>query len=67
MTDRPSAGPVCYRCTDTRRGGRVRLSVTHRRDVRHRYRDVERTICLDCLAAIGLLELSDEVIGERRA
>ncbi|WP_254863888.1 hypothetical protein [Halovivax gelatinilyticus] len=59
MTD----GSACYRCGGTRRGGRVRLSATHRRDVVHRFRDVQRTICLDCLAGIGMLELCED--GER--
>ncbi|WP_254864171.1 hypothetical protein [Halovivax gelatinilyticus] len=54
MTD----NPFCYRCNDSLDGCHwIRLTTEHRGAVADNYRDVERFVCPDCLAAIGLLEI----------
>lgn len=48
---------TCYRCGDSLfEAHRIRLSAVHSGSLANRCLDVERRICLDCLAAIGLLE-----------
>ncbi|WP_254861744.1 hypothetical protein [Halovivax gelatinilyticus] len=57
MTD----NPFCYRCNDSLDGRHwIRLTTEHRGAVADNYRDVERLVCPDCLAGIGLLEIDPE-------
>lgn len=59
--DGPSAGPACERCgvvlTET---DWVRLKAIHQGTSSERYRDSEKRVCVDCLAAIGMLEIETD-------
>lgn len=55
---RPPDPPICYRCGDLLTETHwIRLSAAHQGPAASTYRDVDRPICPDCLAAIGLLEI----------
>lgn len=57
----PSNGPACDRCDDSLDGAHsIRLSASHRGPLADRYLDVDRRVCVDCLAAIGMLEFAVE-------
>ncbi|WP_254864462.1 hypothetical protein [Halovivax gelatinilyticus] len=59
MTDaqRESNDQACYRCGDSLHDAhRIRLSAAHSGPLGDRCLDVERPICPDCLAGIGMLE-----------
>ena len=52
--------PACYRCdASLDNTHRIQLSSTHEGKCTDRFDDVDRRICLDCLAAIGMLEFAD--------
>ena len=49
----------CYRCDGPLADGhQIRLTVAHQGVHADRFSGVNRQICLDCLAAIGLLEFA---------
>ncbi|WP_247731038.1 hypothetical protein [Halovivax limisalsi] len=58
--DRPSPGRACERCgqelTDAHS---VRLVAVHEGAHADRYRDVEKHVCGDCVAALGLLAFAE--------
>ena len=53
--------PTCYRCnTALTNTHQIHLTSTHEGDDTGHYQDVDRRVCLDCLAAIGMLELNKQ-------
>ncbi|WP_254864083.1 hypothetical protein [Halovivax gelatinilyticus] len=61
MTDPgPPDRPTCYRCGDALDLAHWATIAASHSDKTDRYRDVSTRICLDCLAGIGLLELTDD-------
>ncbi|WP_254861601.1 hypothetical protein [Halovivax gelatinilyticus] len=59
------ADRTCYRCgRDVAPHRLVRLSAEPRPAVRERYRALTRECCLDCAAAIGMLEFSETVLQD---
>lgn len=55
-----SENPPCYRCAELLDGGHwVKLSIVHQNPLVDRFTDVEKRVCLDCVAAIGLLKFED--------
>nr|WP_247728538.1 hypothetical protein [Halovivax limisalsi] len=59
----PTAVPSsCDRCGDSLPGSHwIRLSAIHRGAGAERYLDVDRRICADCVAALGMLEFEPAV------
>nr|WP_247728619.1 hypothetical protein [Halovivax limisalsi] len=53
-----SAESACERCGVELKGAHwVRLMACHQGAPNERYRDSEMRICVDCLAALGMLEI----------
>lgn len=62
-----SRDPACVRCGRglTERHW-IRLVAVHQGTLADRYRDTENRICIDCLAALGLLEFELDASTEEK-
>lgn len=62
--DEPSPEPACKRCgVGLTADHWIRLEALHQGTFSDRYRDSERRVCVDCLAAMGMLEFDIENIS----
>jgi len=57
--DEPTPDPACERCEVGLTADHwVRLEALHQGTLSDRYQDSEKLICVDCVAALGMLEFA---------